>query len=132
MNLPDILIAADCKQLLACMVLPDGLPEIIETIDYENDGQTSAPAIDFADRHDGCRVIAERISAILDRYQPATWGLACPSDLSREILPWLTPKELATLSIVRDKDDVTKVDICGIARLFDEAAPEYEALKEHC
>ncbi len=132
MNLPDLLILADCKRLLACMVLPDGLPEIVETIDYEHDGQTSAPAIDLTDRHDGCRVIAARISALLGRYRPAKWGLACPPDLEQEIMPWMTPKELATLCTVCQTEDVAKVDLCNITRLFDETAPEYEATKEHC
>ncbi|RYD19767.1 MAG: hypothetical protein EOP88_17705 [Verrucomicrobiaceae bacterium] len=132
MKLPDFLIVADCGHLLACLVLPDGLPEIVETIDYANDGQTSAPVIDLTDKHDGCRVIATRISALLDRYQPNQWGLACPPDLEREIMPWLTPKELATLTVVRETDDVAKVDLCNITRLFDENAPEYDASKEHC
>lgn len=132
MKLPDILIAADCKGLLACMVLPDGLPEIIETIDYENDGQTSAPVIDLTDKHDGCRVIAERISGLLDRYDPATWGLACPPDLEREIMPWLNPKEVSTLTKVCGTGDLAKIDICNITKIFDETAPEYEAVKEHC
>lgn len=132
MNLPDILIVADCKRLLACMVLPDGLPEIIETIDYENDGQTSAPVIDLTDRHDGCRVISGRISALLERYQPIRWGLACPPDLEKEIMPWMTPKELSTLCAICRTEDVAKVDLCNITRIFDENAPEYDASKEHC
>ncbi len=132
MKIPDLLIVADCERLLACIVLPDGLPEIIETIDYENDGQTSVPLIDFTDRHEGCRVIADRVSGLLRRYQPASWGLACPPDLEREITPWLDPKELSTLTAIRETDDVAKVDVCGIMTLFDDRAPEYASMKEHC
>lgn len=132
MKLPDLLIAADCEHLLACMVLPDGLPEIVETIDYRNDGQTSAPLIDCTDLRDGCRVIAEHISAILARYQPAAWGLACTRGLEKEITPWLGPHELATLAILRDTGDSERVDISNITKLFDETAPRYDAVKEHC
>lgn len=131
MNLPEILIIADYKTLHAYMILPDGLPEIVEKIDYVNDGPTSVPLVGWEDDRDGYRAIANKISEILARYQTGCWGLACPPVLAKRITQWLTTEQKSTLAVVRQME-VETVDISNVSQIFDSTSKDYEANKEHC
>lgn len=131
MNPNDILVVADYQVLHAYMILPDGLPEIVEHIDYENDGQTSAPLVGWEDGRNGYRTIAEKITEILSRYQPAAWGLACPPMLSRQITAWLPDGFRSTLALIAETE-VETVDISNVCKIFDSNAKDYSAHKEHC
>lgn len=131
MNLPDLLIIADYDSLSAYVVLPDGLPEIVEHVDYEHDGQTGVPLIGWSEGQDGYRAVAEQIARILERYRPQAWGLASPPMLGRKISEWLSADQQATLAILR-QTDVENIDISNVLKVFDPRAKDYNAEKEHC
>jgi len=131
MKLPTILIVADYRYLFAYMILADGLPEVVEKIDYINDGQTSVPLVGWDEGRDGYRSIAESIKTILERYQPATWALACPPMLAKNIVRWLPLEQQATLGILR-QTNVENVEISNVCQIFDSSAKDYVAEKEHC
>ncbi|MES2661417.1 MAG: hypothetical protein V4689_22545 [Verrucomicrobiota bacterium] len=131
MNLPDLLIIADFKQLQAYIILPDGLPEVVENVDFENDGPTSVPLVEWSNDRDGYRAVAEGVAGIVARYQPDTWGLACPLLLGREIIERLPPSTQASL-VVLWQIDVAAVDISNVLQLFDPGAKDYGSEKEHC
>ncbi|MEO5916273.1 MAG: hypothetical protein ABIS50_18690 [Luteolibacter sp.] len=131
MLLPDLLIVASYKNLSAYLVLPDGLPEIVDQLDYENDGQTSAPVVGWEDGRDGYSEIAGKISAILVRYPHSTWGLACPPTLAGKITPLLSAEQQAALGVLRQLE-VENVDISNVEQVFDETTADDDAEKEHC
>lgn len=131
MKLPTLLIVADYRYLFAYMVMPDDLPEVVEKIDYRHDGQTSVPLVGWEEGRDGYRAIAESISGILDRYQPGTWALACPPMLARNIIRWLPLTQQNSLGILRETN-VENVEISNVCQIFDPAAKDYTAEKEHC
>lgn len=131
MNIPQILIVADYKFLHAYMILPDGLPEIVEKIDYVNDGPTSAPLVGWGDGRNGYRAIADKISEILDCYQTDSWGLACPPTLTKHITQWLSTGQMSTLAAIRQMG-VETVDVSTVCKIFDSTSKDYEAHKEHC
>jgi hypothetical protein len=130
MKLPTILIVADYRFLFAYMIMPDGLPEVVEKIDYINDGQTSVPLVGWEEGRDGYRAIAESITSILDRYQPPAWALACPPMLAKNIVRWLPLEQQNTLGILR-QTNVQDVEVSNVCRLFDSEASEHVE-KEHC
>ncbi|MES2439301.1 MAG: hypothetical protein V4584_09540 [Verrucomicrobiota bacterium] len=131
MNPPSILIVTGYEKLSAYLVMPDGLPEIVENIDYQNDGQTSAPLVDWSDGGRCHRAVADSISTILTRYQPETWALACPPELCRKITCWLTPDQKANLGSVR-QIDVGNVDVSNVCNVFGSATGDSTHGKEHC
>jgi len=131
MKLPTLLIVADYRYLFAYMILADGLPEVVEKIDYINDGQTSVPLVGWEDGRDGYRAIAETITTILERYQPATWALACPPMLAKNIVRWLPMDKQASLGILRQAN-VENVEISNVCQIFDASQQEQVTEKEHC
>lgn len=131
MKLPTILIVADYRYLFAYMIMADGLPEVVEKIDYINDGPTSVPLVDMDDGGEGYRAIGENITTILERYQPATWALACPPPLAKNIVRWLPLEKQATLGILR-QTDVENVEISNVCQIFDFNSKDYSTEKEHC
>lgn len=131
MKLPTVLIVADYRYLFAYMILADGLPEVVEKIDYINDGQTSAPLVGWDEGRDGYRAIAEAITTILERYQPATWALACPPMLAKNIVRWLPLDKQASLGILRETN-LENVEISNVCQIFDTTVKEPAAEKEHC
>ncbi|GAA5126474.1 hypothetical protein JIN84_15540 [Luteolibacter yonseiensis] len=131
MKLPTILIVADYRYLFAYMILADGLPEVVEKIDYINDGQTSVPLVGWDDGRDGYQAIAENITFILERYQPATWALACPPMLAKNIVRWLPMEQQASLGILR-QTNVENVEISNVCQIFDATTSDYASQKEHC
>lgn len=131
MKLPSILIVIGYRNLSAYMVLPDGLPEIVKTIDFENDGQTSVPLVDWSDDNRCEWTVADQISRVLDRYQPDSWGLACPPELVGKVTRWLSAGQRATLDVVK-QIDVETVEISNVCRVFDSTAKDYATAKEHC
>jgi hypothetical protein len=131
MILPEILIVAGYHHLTAYLVLPDGLPEIVDQTDYQNDGQTSAPVVGWEDGRDGYQDIADRISGILWRYPHISWGLACPPPLAGKITSLLPEDQRGCLEILR-QTEVERIDVSNVAKVFDATAPDYHAEKEHC
>lgn len=131
MLLPEIIIVAGYKNLSAYLVLPDGLPEIVDQTDYENDGQTSAPVVGWEDGRDGYQDIAARISSLLARYPHQTWGFACPPAMASKVTPLLTQEDQASLGVLR-QTEVESIDVSNVAQVFDSSACDYHAEKEHC
>lgn len=120
MNVPSLLIVTDYRELCAYLLQPDGSPEIVERLYFEEDGQTGVPAVEWTPDRNGYLTLVAEISAILDRYDPPAWGLACPGPLA-EILPSLLRAEHARRLKVRKRSDVANVDIANVADWF--AAP---------
>jgi hypothetical protein len=131
MKLPDLLIVADYDSLSAYVILPDGLPEIADHIDYEHDGQTGVPLVGWSGGREGYRAVAEQIARILNRYQPRSWGLASPPLLGRKITEWLSADQRASLAALR-QTDVENIEISNVVKVFDPAAKDYHSEKEHC
>ncbi len=116
MKTPALLIVVDLQKLFAYLILPDGLPEIVERSDFLHDSPTSVPPLG-ADGRNGCRVIGDRISEILDRYQPDTWGLACPPEMGEEITQCLTEGQRESLATLR-VTEVEHVELSNVCQLF--------------
>ncbi len=131
MILPEILIVADYKNLHAYLILPDGLPEIVETIDFENDGPTNIPLVEWTDDQEGYVVVATKIAEIVANYQSQSWGLACPPLLSNKITNRLPPAIQASLTILRQMN-VDEISVSNVLQVFNASAKDYNSEKEHC
>lgn len=88
MSSPSLLIVTDMKSLFAYQLEPEGVPIILERVDFECDSQTHIPLTACHPEwkeNEKSRAIAEKIGEILDKYHPDSWGLACPETLCEDV-----------------------------------------------
>ena len=117
MNLPTLLIVTNYRNLFAYLVQPDGLPQIVDHVDFEFDSQTSVPLIRWKN-DEGCyRALAEKVASILERYRPKSWGLAGPGTLCEKLKEELSIIHRRALSIER-KMNVDDINICNVMNIF--------------
>jgi len=101
----------------------EGMPLILERVDFLCDSQTGVPLTACHPEwheEEGPRAIAQKIEDILDRYQPGSWGLACPAFLYDRITDQIRhchEKKLCT----RLATDVDQIHVGNVAQLFHEA-----------
>ena len=119
MNLPRIIIVTDYRTLFAYIIQPDGLPQILENVNFQFDSQTSVPLISWkTDDQGGCyRALAEKITSILERYRPKSWGLACPGPLCEPLKNELSLFHRETLVAEREMN-VEQISVRNVARVF--------------
>jgi len=117
MNPPSLLIVTNYRKLFAYMVLPDGRPQVLEHMDFQHDGQTNVPLIQWKS-DEGCyRVLGEKVTAILDRYRPKSWGLACPKMLCEKLKQELSIFHREAL-VIEKTMNVEDVSICNVMKIF--------------
>ncbi len=117
MNFPTLLIVTNYRNLFAYLIQPDGLPQIVEHVDFEFDSQTSVPLIQWKN-DEGCyRALAQKVAAILERYRPKSWGLACPGILCEKLKEEISIFHRRTLVFERDMN-VDDINICNVMNVF--------------
>lgn len=120
MNSPSLLIVTDLHSLFAYLLQAEGMPIILERVDFDCDGQTHVPLTSCHPEwkeHQKSRVIAQKIEEILEKYQPESWGLACPKAVCDGVADQLRhchEKNLSTRLTV----DVSDVHVGNVAHLF--------------
>lgn len=129
MKLPNLLIVADEKTLVAYLILVDGLPEIVKRIEFETDCPTGVPLISWTRDSSGYRTLAKTITELLDRYKPDSWGLACPPNFGNELVRVLGKDKQRSLVELRSLDG-GKVDVGNVCQVFGQTAGEFCHAKE--
>lgn len=117
MNFQQILIVTNYRTLFAYMIQQDGCPQVLEHVDFQHDSQTSVPLIQWRGDESCYKVLAEKITSILERYRPESWCLACPGKLGEALRKELPIRHLRKLSLHRSLN-VEDVDISNIAEVF--------------
>lgn len=117
MKIPSLLIVTDYRELCAYLVEADGSPEIIERRDFQHDGQTDVPLVEWTPDRNGYVTLVAEIGEILDRYNPDAWAMACPGPLG-EILPSLLSADHAKRLASCKRMDVGNVDISNVEAFF--------------
>lgn len=128
MDFPNLLIVTNYRALFAYLVQPDGRPQVIERIEFQSEGQTGVPVVSWRGGEESYAALAEKISAILSRYHPKSWGLACPVKLCEKLTEVLPVNHKETLAIKRtmNVEDVRISNVLGIFRGNGSGAPELE------
>ena len=120
MSSPSLLIVTDLHSLFAYLLQAEGMPIILERVDFECDGQTHIPLISCHPEwkeQEKSRTIAQKIEEILEKYHPESWGLACPASLCDDVADQLRhchERKLYTRLTV----DVSDVHVGNVAHLF--------------
>jgi hypothetical protein len=117
MKTPSLLIVTDYHQLCAYLVEPDGSPEIVERRDFQHDGQTGVPLVEWTPDRNGYLTLVAEIGAILERYNPGAWAMACPGPLA-DILPSLLSADHAKRLATCKRLDVGNIDISNVGAVF--------------
>jgi len=120
MSSPSLLIVTDLHSLFAYLLQAEGMPIILERIDFHCDGQTHVPLTSCHPEwkeQEKSRTIAQKIEEILEKYQPESWGLACPASLCEEVTDQLRHCHERKLCI-RLALDVSDVHVGNVAHLF--------------
>jgi len=91
-EIPQLLVTIDYQELFAYLVHPDGIAERIEHVDFQSDGPTSAPLLDWCSSPECHQSLAHIVDNLLDRYRPSDWGLACSQGLSQGLEAHLSPE----------------------------------------
>jgi len=118
MNSPSLLIVTDLHSLFAYLLEVEGMPIILERVDFHCDGQTHVPLTSCHPEwkeQEQSRVIAQKIEEILEKYQPESWGLACPE--CNKVVDQLRHCHERKLTI-RLTVDVSDVHVGNVAHLF--------------
>ncbi len=105
------------RELYAYMVQPDGRALVLEHIDFEHDGQTTVPLVDWRDVQTCYRGLAGKISSILDRYRPESWGLATPKQIAEPLIAAM-PRVHRDLLITVRMMDVTGITVANVTMTF--------------
>ncbi len=116
-EIPQVLVTSDHRELFAYLVHPDGIAETIEHVDFQADSPTSVPLLDWCAGSSCYESLARMIDGFLDRYQPASWGLACPRGLGEGIEEHLAPEHRAKLSKQRCID-VSGLTVSNVTAAF--------------
>lgn len=117
MNSPDLLIVTDQQRLFAYMVNPDGHAQVLEHVDFRCDGPTSVPLIEWSSNRNCYGLLADRIVAILKRYRPKAWGLACPDGMMESLGNFIPFEIRDRLAALRSSDDM-ELTVANVVRAF--------------
>ncbi|MBC7980977.1 MAG: hypothetical protein H7Y36_10485 [Armatimonadetes bacterium] len=117
MKNPNLIIVIGYKKLFAYMPFSDGNSILIKRIEYACDGQTDTPLVNWCNEHNTYQALIGMIEAILDRYQPQIWGLACPGEMCEKITGYLPRQRLGNLLDCIGMDP-EEINVANVARIF--------------
>ena len=130
MQHPSVLIVTDYNGLCAYLLLPDGVAEILNHIDFHHDCPTNVPLVGWSAEDEGYCMLAGQIEEILARYEPEGWGLACPRRMLDPLLERIGPAHLRTLVIEKGMD-VCGITVSNVAGAFNLCRGPALAVPEH-
>lgn len=118
MKKPSIIVVVARGNLFSYLIHPDGFAVLVKRVDFQLDGQTHCPLLDWnCERSAPYRILGSIISIILRQYSPQAWALVCAPDQTDAILENLEADRIESLADCVGSDTLD-VNITNVSHYF--------------